>query len=173
MKKTGILILAIALITMSFTNPIKSIKSTLDVDVTNSTITWKGYKPTGSHTGTIMLQSGTLEMDGENLIGGTFTVDMTSIKDSEGNIYELTPNADFTLDAATINVAAIDADPSNNKNLYLGSGVPFWANIEGNGIIPFRNDIPFAFKGQMDDFRMFSVALTAQEVTDLYNAEKP
>ena len=77
--------MAIAFIAMSFTNPIKSVTNTLDVDVANSTITWKGYKPTGSHIGTIMLQSGNLEMDGVNLVGGTFTADMASIKESEGN----------------------------------------------------------------------------------------
>lgn len=88
-------------------------------------------------------------------------------------VFELTPSADFSLDAAIIDADGIDADPTNNKNLYLGSGVPFWATIDGNGITPFRSDKAFAFKGQMDDFRMFSVALTDQEVADLYNAEKP
>ena len=77
--------MAIAFIAMSFTNPIKSAKNDLNVDVSSSTITWKGYKPTGSHNGTIMLQSGTLEMDGEDLAGGSFTVDMSSIKDTDGS----------------------------------------------------------------------------------------
>tara|TARA_R110001583_G_scaffold74038_1_gene205323 strand:- start:5899 stop:6492 length:594 start_codon:yes stop_codon:yes gene_type:complete len=85
MKKTGILILAIAFISMSFSNSIKSEINTLDVDVPNSTITWKGYKPTGSHNGTIMLQSGSLEMDETKLVGGTFIVDMSSIKDEDGS----------------------------------------------------------------------------------------
>ncbi len=88
-------------------------------------------------------------------------------------VYELTPSAEYSLDAAIIDAVGIDADETNNKNLYLGSGVPYWATINGDGITPFRSDIPFAFKGQMDDFRMFSVALTDQEVADLYNAEKP
>jgi polyisoprenoid-binding protein YceI len=85
MKKSGIVILAIALIAMSFANPIKSVKSNLDIDASSSIITWKGYKPTGSHNGTIMLQSGTLEMDGEDLVGGSFTVEMSSIKDADGS----------------------------------------------------------------------------------------
>ena len=83
MKKSGIIILAIAFITMSFANPIKSVKNALNVDVSSSAITWKGYKPTGSHNGTIELQTGTLVMDGENLVGGSFTVDMSSIKDAD------------------------------------------------------------------------------------------
>ncbi|MDQ3394300.1 MAG: Ig-like domain-containing protein [Bacteroidota bacterium] len=88
-------------------------------------------------------------------------------------VYELTPSEEYALDNAIIDVAGIDADPTNNANLYLGSGVPFWASIEGNGITPFRGDKPFAFKGQMDDFRMFSIALSDAEVLVLYNAERP
>ncbi len=88
-------------------------------------------------------------------------------------VYSLTASAEYALDAATIDVAGIDLDESNSKNLYLGSGVPYWATKTATGIIPFRSEIPFAFKGQMDDFRMYSVALTNAEVLSLYNAEKP
>ncbi|MEQ8240038.1 MAG: Ig-like domain-containing protein [Cyclobacteriaceae bacterium] len=89
-------------------------------------------------------------------------------------VFELTPSAEYALDGATIDVAAIDADPSNDKNLYLGTGVPFWATLESDGsVTPFRGGKAFAFKGQMDDFRMFSVALTDAQVLELYNAERP
>ena len=57
------------------TNPIKK-----DVKIKESKITWTGKKVTGSHTGTINLQDGTLIMDGDRLIGGSFTVDMTSLQ---------------------------------------------------------------------------------------------
>ena len=88
-------------------------------------------------------------------------------------VYEIAPTAEWSLDAATIDVATIDSDESNSRNLYLGSGVPYWATKTATGITPFRSEIPFAFKGQMDDFRMFSVALTDAEVLTLYNSEKP
>jgi hypothetical protein len=88
-------------------------------------------------------------------------------------VYTLTPSAEYALDAATIDVAGIDLDVTNSRNLYLGSGVPYWATKIEGGITPFRSGIPFAFKGQMDDFRMFSVALTNTEVLALYNAETP
>jgi hypothetical protein len=88
-------------------------------------------------------------------------------------VYELTAGAEYALDAAAIDVAAIDLDATNSRNLYLGSGVPYWATKTETGITPFRSDIPFAYKGQMDDFRMFNVALTNAEVLSLYNAEKP
>jgi hypothetical protein len=80
---------------------------------------------------------------------------------------------EYALDAATIDVDGINLDPANNPNLYLGTAVPFWATIEGDGVVPFRGGREYGFKGRMDDFRMFSVALTDAEVLELYNAERP
>ncbi|WP_111708836.1 YceI family protein [Lutibacter citreus] len=81
MKKLGILILVTAFIAMSFTNIVEP----LNVDVAKSSVTWKGFKPTGSHNGTVQLQSGTIEMSGDNLKGGSFIADMTTIKDADGS----------------------------------------------------------------------------------------
>lgn len=50
-----------------------------EVKTSESTVTWKGYKVTGSHTGTIDLKEGLLEFEGEKLIGGEFVVDMASL----------------------------------------------------------------------------------------------
>lgn len=44
-----------------------------------STIEWKGFKPTGTHNGTINIESGTLKTDDGKLQSGTFLIDMTSI----------------------------------------------------------------------------------------------
>lgn len=57
-----------------------------NVDTTASSIVWTGYKVTGKHTGTVKVQSGNLTFDNSVLTGGTFTIDMTSIKctDLEG-----------------------------------------------------------------------------------------
>jgi len=86
MKKTGILIVAIAFISMSFVNLTTSeVEGKLKVDVTNSVIKWKGYKPTGSHNGTIALLSGELKMRGNKVKGGFFTVDMPSLKDADAS----------------------------------------------------------------------------------------
>ena len=82
MKKFGILV-SIAFVVLSFSTVAAQEK--FEVDVANSTITWKGYKPTGSHNGTIDLQSGTLEMDGQDLAGGSFVVAMSSLKDADGS----------------------------------------------------------------------------------------
>ena len=58
-------------------NPVEEV--TKEVKTAESTVTWKGYKVTGSHTGTINLQSGSLSFDNDKLTGGEFVVDMTSL----------------------------------------------------------------------------------------------
>ncbi|MBJ6367059.1 YceI family protein [Snuella sedimenti] len=54
-------------------------------DVTASSITWTGYKPTGSHTGTVKLKQGALTLKNGHIESGKFSIDMASIKDSESN----------------------------------------------------------------------------------------
>ena len=70
----SVLILAVAAGTAAFTSTMEK-----KINIEESTIEWKGKKVLGSHTGTINLQDGHLEMEGDQLTGGTFTVDMTSI----------------------------------------------------------------------------------------------
>lgn len=82
-RKTVALLL-VAFTTFAYATEDKDKKA---VKTTNSTVVWKGYKVTGSHTGTIAIKSGDLEFDGETLVGGAFTIDMTSIvvTDLEGD----------------------------------------------------------------------------------------
>ncbi len=77
MKKTtkNALILAIATASSAFTNP-----TTDKVEVKSSTVTWVGKKITGKHHGTIELKEGHLLMDGDEIIGGQFVMDMTTIE---------------------------------------------------------------------------------------------
>ena len=83
MKITNFFTIAIALLTVS--TALKAQEATsFKADAASSTINWKGYKPTGSHEGTIVLQSGDLKMDGD-AITGSFIVDMTTIKDADGS----------------------------------------------------------------------------------------
>ncbi|MFP2996845.1 YceI family protein [Spongiivirga sp. MCCC 1A20706] len=76
-------ILTIVLMTFSFKS-LESIKK--EVNTNTSTVTWKGYKVTGSHTGEITIKSGDLIFDNEVLTGGNFIIDMTTINvtDLEG-----------------------------------------------------------------------------------------
>ena len=59
------------------TEPVVEEKKEVKTD--ESTVTWKAYKVTGSHTGTIALEKGNLIFDGDKLTGGEFTVDMSTL----------------------------------------------------------------------------------------------
>jgi polyisoprenoid-binding protein YceI len=83
-KKINLMLSMVAIIALSaFTNPIKPL--TYTVDAAKSTVTWIGKKVTGSHNGTIALKSGSITVNGKAVTGGTFVMDMTSIKDADGS----------------------------------------------------------------------------------------
>jgi len=75
------LVLAIAFVSTAVASPIDGDKK--EVKTETSTVTWKAYKVTGSHTGTIAIKSGSLDFDGDKLTGGEFTVDMTTINNTD------------------------------------------------------------------------------------------
>ncbi|MBQ4916195.1 YceI family protein [Maribacter sp. MMG018] len=78
--KKAVFSIALALVfgfTATANSPIDGEKK--EVKVSESKITWKGYKVTGSHEGTIALKSGHLIIDKNKLTGGEFVVDMTTI----------------------------------------------------------------------------------------------
>lgn len=56
---------------------------TVDINTTESTVTWKGYKVTGSHEGTIDIKEAKLDIDNGVLIGGKVVIDMTSINTTD------------------------------------------------------------------------------------------
>lgn len=70
---------------------------TYKVDASKSSITWVGKKLTGSHNGTINLQSGALSFNGKKLAAGNFVLDMNSIKDADNsaNLEKHLKDADF------------------------------------------------------------------------------
>lgn len=73
-----IALIAAVLIGSAFTTPVKERK-----EIKESSITWKGKKILGSHEGTIEMKEGYLEMDGDQLVGGMFVVDMTTIANTD------------------------------------------------------------------------------------------
>jgi len=83
LKISSIFLLVAVVALSAFKNPTKPV--TYTVDVAKSTVTWIGKKVTGSHNGTIALKSGSLNVDGKNVTGGTFVIDMNSIKDADGS----------------------------------------------------------------------------------------
>lgn len=59
----------------------------LPVNISNSVVNWQGSKPTGTHTGTINLQSGEVTVKDGQVSGGKFVLDINSINvtDLEGD----------------------------------------------------------------------------------------
>ncbi len=78
-KNLGLAII-IALITFSFTT-IEDGKK--EIKTENSKVIWKAYKVTGSHQGTIAIQSGSLTFNNDKLTGGEFTMNMTTITNTD------------------------------------------------------------------------------------------
>ncbi|MGH2664365.1 YceI family protein [Flavobacterium sp.] len=58
-------------------------QTTKKVDLAKSKIDWVGKKVTGQHSGTINLKEASLIFNGKKLVGGNFTVDMTSINTTD------------------------------------------------------------------------------------------
>lgn len=72
--------IVVAFITFSFTT-IDEEKKEIKTD--KSKVFWKGYKVTGSHEGTINLQSGFLTFNEDKLTGGEIVIDMTTLTSTD------------------------------------------------------------------------------------------
>ncbi len=80
MMNKSVLSLALAIVfgaTATAADPGEIVKK--EVKAESSTVLWKAYKVTGSHTGVVQLKEGSLSFDGTTLTGGEFVVDMTSL----------------------------------------------------------------------------------------------
>lgn len=76
MKKVVSILTAVLLATGAFAQ-----NKTLKISPAKSKIEWFAEKVTGKHNGTINLTSGEAILAGNKLVGGNFTVDITSLKD--------------------------------------------------------------------------------------------
>lgn len=74
--------IAIALL-VTFGTTVATTAQSKKVNVEKSKINWVGKKVTGQHQGTINLQDGILEFKGAKLTGGSFTVNMTSLTNTD------------------------------------------------------------------------------------------
>ena len=57
----------------------------LTADTEKTKLVWLGEKVTGQHTGSINLQSGSINYQDNKIISGEFVINMASLKDSEAN----------------------------------------------------------------------------------------
>ncbi|SDL62255.1 Polyisoprenoid-binding protein YceI [Catalinimonas alkaloidigena] len=80
MKKVSSFFFAAALMvaaTVQASNGPQATTQTVDTD--KSSLEWVGKKVTGQHNGTIDLKSGSLQVNGNKVTGGSFVIDMSSI----------------------------------------------------------------------------------------------
>lgn len=76
---------------------------TYAADLTGSVIEWKGFKPTGTHNGNIMIKGGQFSINDGAIESGSFTIDMNSIvnldipadKEMNGKLVGHLKSADF------------------------------------------------------------------------------
>lgn len=108
--------------------------SKLAVDSKSSTMAWKGSKVTGSHVGTVAIQSGSVETDGKTITGATVNIDMKTIKctdadmndEYKGKLVGHLNSPDFFNVAehgtATFNLSKFEAKKGENGANYLVTG---------------------------------------------------
>ncbi|CAZ94732.1 MULTISPECIES: YceI family protein [Zobellia] len=127
--KKGVLSLALAMVfgVAMATEPTVGDKK--EVKTESSTITWKAYKVTGSHYGTVNLKSGSLIFDGDKLTGGEFEADMTSLValdlegESKGKLEGHLKSEDFfSTEKHTSSKLVFTKVKSTGKNAYEVTG---------------------------------------------------
>lgn len=79
MKSVKVVIATLALGLITFAGV--AAPKIVNLNKTTSSIGWLAKKVTGEHNGTVGISAGALNVDGNKLIGGNFTIDLKSIKD--------------------------------------------------------------------------------------------
>ncbi|GAA4834476.1 YceI family protein [Algivirga pacifica] len=79
MKTKAIALVSMLLAAFALSFNVADFVEAMKLDVANSTIKWRGTKVTGEHYGKIQLKDGELEMKKDKLVGGSFTVDMSTM----------------------------------------------------------------------------------------------
>lgn len=118
------LVAFVALFTLSSTAIAQNQK---DIKTESSKLVWKGYKVTGSHEGTIDIQSGNLTFEADKLTGGNVTMNMTTLVSTDlegeykGKLEGHLKSDDFfgvaTHKTATLKFTKVEASGKNSYNV--------------------------------------------------------
>lgn len=134
-----------------------------------SVINWEGYKPTGTHTGTVNISEGAIAMKNGNIESGEFTLDMSTITNADldgkmkdnleahlkGTVDEKRndffdirtyPTGGFAITKVTKLMNDPEATHIVNGNLTLKGvtkQVSFRAKVESNGNQVTASSVPF------------------------------
>lgn len=120
------IIAVVALITFSF-KPLNEEKKPIKIE--KSKVVWKGYKVTGSHEGTITLNSGFLTFNEGKLVGGEFVMNMNTLiatdlqGDSKGKLEGHLKSDDFfSVEKHPTATLVFTNVTSSGKNAYKVTG---------------------------------------------------
>jgi polyisoprenoid-binding protein YceI len=84
---------------------------TYKADTNKSMVEWKGFKPTGSHNGTLSIAKGIVNVNDGNIESGTFAIDMTSLTVTDIPAEE-EANADLTGHLKGVDFFDVETYPS-------------------------------------------------------------
>ncbi|HLW19352.1 MAG TPA: YceI family protein [Cyclobacteriaceae bacterium] len=118
----------------------EAVGTTLQINTAESTVNWRGYKPTGQHYGIIPITSGEIMVDADQVTGGRFVFDITKLEvhdleagsDSHGKLTGHLQSEDF-FDAsnhpeAIFEITAVEAfaagDSLENKEEFATENTP-------------------------------------------------
>lgn len=119
------------------------------VNVTASKLEWTGRKVTGKHTGTVNLKEGSLQIKDGLLLGGSFVIDMTTIK-----------NTDLQGESATKLEGHLKSDDFFGVSAYPTAKLVITQAVsKGDGLFDVRADL--TIKGITQPIR-FTTQLTQQ-----------
>jgi polyisoprenoid-binding protein YceI len=150
MKKIFFTIALAVITTFSFAT--KPHTDNVRVDAKSSTVKWIGSKVASAHEGTINILKGTLNIDHGTLVGGQFSIDMNSIKNTDIESEEYSAKLEghlkdedfFNVEefpTATITIIKAVKGTENNYSIIanltikgITHPITFDANVNVNGI---------------------------------------
>ncbi len=136
-----------------------------------SVLNWKGFKPTGTHNGTVAIKNGTLEVKEGKLVGGNFVFDLNAITvldipaDDEnnaklkghlesGDFFDVANNPTATFKITSVNGSLVKGDLTV-KGISKSIQFPATLSTSADGIqlsgVPFeidRTEFDIQYKSQ-------------------------
>ena len=130
MKSVKVIIatLAVGLITFAGVAAPKAV----NINKSASSIGWLAKKVTGEHNGTVGISAGALNVDGNKLVGGNFTIDLKSIKDLD--ITDANYNQKFIGHISSGDFFEVEKFPTATFVITKVAGNQVTGNLTVNGI---------------------------------------
>ena len=145
----GVLIAAISF----SSNALAAERKIVSLDLSQSKIEWTGEKLTGSHTGTVNLQSGQAIIEDGQLVGGKFEIGMQTIVDKDLN--DEKDNAKLTKHLKSDDFFGVESFPTTTFTITKAKALPATkggqANYEISGDLTIKGiTLPITFPAAVE-----------------------